>query len=148
MALAVSVIDVVGYLDQVFIRIPEVNRNDVATRAAAWYRPVDDLDAAGFEFCHDLVHRIVDDKTQIGAARLHPAGPGFEFPTALVQVDFLFTEAERNPAGAEFYFFHAHQVAIKLDSALDIGNGQYQVIDSIGFHLIFPGHGSPLASNR
>jgi hypothetical protein len=56
----------------------------------------------------------------------------------LVQIDFLRAEGKRDAALAEFDPLHAHDPRVKLDAVVDVGDSEYQVVDSLDVHRRYP----------
>ena len=72
-----------------------------------------------------------------------------ELAARLVQVDLLLAALQRYTTLGELDALHAEYALVKIHRALDVGDGQYQVIDSTDLHVparIFTGLPRSLAN--
>ena len=60
-----------------------------------------------------------------------------EFMADLMQIDFLIAETERTPSVAKGDGFHAEDTLIEGDSALNIRNGEDEMVESIQVHVAY-----------
>src|SRR5260370_12887722 len=122
---------VLGDLYRVLVRVVDVDRLDRADRAGAraWHT---DRHAARFEMGGDFAHRRFGYKANVRrhpffAAHRHGAGSG-------VEMDLLLAEIERGTAFAHALGLHAEHALVELYAAVDIGDGQVQMVYALDLH--------------
>lgn len=120
----VIVLQLVGHLDQVSIRIPEVDGQDRPRRARALHRSLHDGHPGGLEMGHHVRKRHRRQEAQIGRARRRPRRLGFKLAALLVQVDLLAAKLERLAASvvSAARQSQAPQPAEKVETRF-VGNG-------------------------
>src|SRR3984893_3532246 len=122
---------IAGDLDRVVVRVVDIDRLDRADCAGARaLHP--DRNAAGFEMGCDLAHRRLGDKADMRrhaffAAHRHGAAGG-------VEMDLLPAEIERGTACAHALGLHAEHALVELYAAVDIGDGQVQMVYALDLH--------------
>ena len=57
-----------------------------------------------------------------------------------MQIDFLLTKFKGGPAFAKMHDFHPEHPRVKRASAVDIGDGEYEMIEAFDIHRIDPFH--------
>ncbi|KAG0751414.1 hypothetical protein G6F24_014347 [Rhizopus arrhizus] len=75
--------------------------------------------------------RRARDQAQIGTARRGLRGVRLQRCTGRVQVDLLLAELQRSAAGAETHDLHAKHALIEVTAALDVGNGEDQMVEAV-----------------
>src|SRR6516162_2587328 len=119
-------------LDRVLIRVVDVDRLDRADRSRArTLHP--HRHAAAFEMGRDLAHRHLGDKADMRrhalfAAHRHRALGGIE-------MDLLLAEIECGTAFADALGLHAEHALVELQAAVDIGDGQVQMVYALDLHV-------------
>src|SRR4051794_4696591 len=89
---------VVRDLDQVLVRVANVDRLDRADGAGAWSRPGDDRHVALLQMRDDLGEGRRGDEAQIGGAGRGSIGDQAGDVVGRVQIDLLLAEAQRGAA--------------------------------------------------
>src|SRR6516225_9177049 len=118
-------------LDRVLIRVVDVDRLDRTDRPGA--RSLHPhRHTAAFEMSCDLAHRRLGHKTDMRrhpflAAHRHRALGGIE-------MDLLLAEIECGTSFADALGLHAEHTLVELHAAIDIGDGQVQVVYALDLH--------------
>src|SRR6516162_4170715 len=119
-------------LDRVLIRVVDIDRLDRADRPGArTLHP--HRDAALFEMGGDFADRRLGDKADMRrhallAADRHRSAGG-------VEMDLLLAEIERRPAFPHALGLHAEHAFVELYAAVDIGDGQVQMVYALDLHV-------------
>src|SRR6516162_7240432 len=119
-------------LDRVLIGVVDIDRLDRAdrpgTRSLHPHRH-----AAAFEMSCDLAHRRLGHKTDM---RRHPFLAAHRHRTTRgIQMDLLLAEIECGTSFADALGLHPEHTLIKLDAAVDIGDGQVQMVYALDLHV-------------
>src|SRR6516162_7423650 len=119
-------------LDRVPIRVVDIYRLDRADRAGArTLHP--DRHAALFEMSRDLTHRRLGDKADMCR---HPfLGAHCHRPAGGIEMDLLLAEMECRAAFTHALDPHAEHALVELDAAVDIGDGQVQMVYALDLHV-------------
>ena len=86
------------------------------------------------EVLDHLVQRAGGDEAQIGAAGRGTVGFRLELLTSPVQIDLAVAGGQGHPARAEPHRLHAQDPGVELHGGVDIGYGQYQMVQAVGTH--------------
>src|SRR5271163_1464576 len=127
----VMVGSIAGNLDRVLVWVVDIDRLDRADRPGA--RPLHpDWHAAMFEMGRDLAHWRLGDEADMRrhpffAAHRHRAASG-------VEVDLLLAEMQCRAAFAHAFDLHAKHALIELHAAVDIGDGDVEVVYAFDLH--------------
>lgn len=92
------------------------------------------LDSLLPDMRHGLLQIAGRDQTDVGRARERVLRFRLEFPTRLVQIDFLIAEFEGDSPSAELFPLHPQYRAIKRSSGIDVGDRENDVIDMRDLH--------------
>src|SRR3984893_1156243 len=120
-----------GNLDRVLVRVVDVDRLDRADcPGARALHP--DRHAAGFEMGRDLADRRFGDEADMRrhaffAAHRHSTAGG-------VEMDLLLAEIECGTAFAHALGLHAEHALVELHAAVDIGDGQVEMVYTLDLH--------------
>ena len=134
---------IIRYLDQIAIGIPNVHGHQIASGAGAGNRPEQHRYRQGVEVCDDRGQWGLCNKTQVCAAGHGVLGSWIELTAILVQINFLIPKAKRGTlldrgtiiasgiVRAETDHLHTERLGIESATALDISDGQHQVIEGL-----------------
>ncbi|OWK26385.1 hypothetical protein AJ87_03910 [Rhizobium yanglingense] len=87
--------DGIGYLDEIAVRIAEIDGADSAVGAGAFDGSFLDCNIGCFQMRDDLGECCFGDKAEIRRTRYRLVGFGIEFAPGLVKVDLLIAEFQR-----------------------------------------------------
>jgi 8-oxo-dGTP pyrophosphatase MutT (NUDIX family) len=123
-----------GDLDEVAVRITEVDRGDRASRPSPGNWSFLDPHVAGAQVGHHPVKWGRGDQADIDRSWSGSAGLGLQLVTRLVQVELVGAEAEGAAVGAEGDRLHAEHADIEVDGLVDVGNGEDQMVNAVDDH--------------
>jgi hypothetical protein len=132
-------VDITRHLDQVHVRVTEIDREDGATRAGAAHRAFDDLDAETPKAVHHIIDGHGGDQAEIGGAGGGRSRFRIELSPDLMQVDLLITEGERLPLITERDDLHAEHTAVEIAGSADVADGEHEMVDAVDDHALSPG---------
>lgn len=132
-------VDVTRNLDQVHIRITEVDREYGTTRTGPAHGAFDDRDLMTPKVLHRIAERHGGDEAEIGGAGGGTSRLRLELSPDLMQVDLLITEGKRLPPLTERDHLHAEDAGVEAACHADVGDGENEVIDAVDGHGISPG---------
>jgi hypothetical protein len=125
---------VTGHFNQIPVRIAKIKGPHEPSGSDSVDRPFLDEDPERPYLRHGLLEAVRGDEAQIRGSWYGISGLGLEFPAGLVQVDLLIAEAQGNPTVVKPHFLHSQRPAIELCRALDVRNGQHDVVNERDFH--------------
>ena len=131
---------IIRNLDQVLIGVANIDRLDRANRPGARSRSSDNRHAASIEMRCDLGERQRCDKAKIAGAGRWFVGDQAGNPVGGMQIDFLLAEFKSGPALAKMHDFHPEHPLVKRASAINVGNGEYEMIEAFDIHRVDPFH--------
>src|SRR6516162_4689850 len=119
-------------LDRVLVRVVDIDRLDRADRPGA--RALHPhRHAAAFEMGNDLADRGFGNKADM---RRHPFLAAHRHRTpGGVEMDLLLAKIECRAAFAHALGLHAEHALVELDAAVDIGDGQVQMVYALDLHI-------------
>ena len=119
-----------GDLDEVFVRIANVDRADREPRPGALARAGLDGDARFLQPGDHLVERPVGQEAQVERARRRQARlePGIE--ARRVNVELVVAEAQRDPPLPVLFFLHAEHARIEVEAFLEVAGREDDVVDA------------------
>ncbi len=122
-----------GDLDQVPVRIAQVDRQDRPGGAAAGHWALFDRDAAGGQMGDPAPQRRIGQEAEVGGTGYGAPGHRGEGRGGGVQVDLLGAEGQgvaRRPAGRrEGDRGHAQGACVEGHAGVDVGDGQDQMVE-------------------
>lgn len=129
-----AALNIVRDLDQIVIRIPEIDRKQFADSASALDRTHFDRDILLFEFTPDDFDRRLSDDAEIYGSGRWLKRFWLKFIALLMQIQSLSAEFERFTTLPERDHFEPKHGLIKGAAPFRISYGQHQVVDSINLH--------------
>src|SRR5262249_21750094 len=105
-------LSIIRDLDEVLVRVADIDRLDRPDGAGARSRSGDDRHLATLQVRDDLGDRHLGDEAQIARARGRPVGDETGDVVGRVQVDLLLAEAQRGASLAEFDDLHAEDARV------------------------------------
>jgi len=121
-------------LDQVLVRITDVNRADLACGACPWhwtqhYRPV-----LCFQVLNHLLKRYVEHEAQIQGSWGRVLCLGLELGARNMDIDFLVTKAQCRPVGRrrackESLVFHAQHPGVEVQALVQVAGRKDKVVE-------------------
>lgn len=79
-------------------------------------------------FTSYCLRRVITSSIGVRGSGCRPSGLGLEFPSGLVEIDLLLTKLQRLPVLPKGLRLHPQNGRVELEGAIDIRNGQNQVI--------------------
>lgn len=87
-----------------------------------------------FQMRKHLAHWCAGDQAEVTRARRGRESLGFKFVPRLMQVDFLLAESERLAVSLKRDDLHAQHGLVEGAGAIDIRNGEHEMVKTIDFH--------------
>src|SRR6266446_5042807 len=115
---------VIRDLDQILVRIADIDRLYRADGTRARPRPGHDRHSAMFEVCCYLGERHRSDEAQISRPRRRLVGDETGNVARGMQVDLLLSEAQRGASFAKADDLHTEHARVEFAGARDVGDGQ------------------------
>src|SRR5476649_835754 len=120
-----------GNLDQILIRIADVDRAQGKARAGARYRPEFNRNIRRAQLRDHLVQRPVREETNVQRSRRRMRGIAVGHRALVVEVDLLLAETQRLAPLAEGFQLQPQAAGVEIDALLGIARGQHQVIQTL-----------------
>jgi hypothetical protein len=122
------------YLNEIPIRITNVNRYERADRTAARHGALLDGNALGLQMCDAFDDRRGCEEAEIGRAGRGRLRVRYDGGIGGMKIDLLLAEGQRPPAVAECNRVHAKQVGIEGNRSLDVADGQDNMVEAFDLH--------------
>ena len=122
--------DVAGDLDEIPIRIVEIDRFDLPKRTHSWHRPIN-VDAGAANLDDHVLNRRGCNQAEILGSRLRALRSLLELRADLVEVDLGLSESEHLPPIVGSVDLHAQDMVIEGAGDIDIRHREDDVIDSL-----------------
>lgn len=123
-----SLIFVPGNLDQIPIRVPEVNRADGARGAGALHGSEFDRNTVFRKPLPHGIERPLRDQAEIRGSRRGAERVRRDFCPCLMEIDLRISKLKREPLFSKPHGFHAKNRFIKTHCRLGVPDCQHQVI--------------------
>src|SRR6516162_8199505 len=125
-------------LDQVQIRVANIDRLYRADRTSTWPRSRHDGNPARLEMRGYFGERHRSNETQVARTRSRLVGDQARDIAGRMQVDLLLAKAQRGAAFAKAHDLHSEHLRVKFAGAVDIRDGQNQMIEPFDVHYDGP----------
>lgn len=130
---------VIGDFYQVSIRIPDIDTPNAASSTGAIHdlAALENSNLGLFQSLKDVGHIDISEEAQIVTARLYLVCFGLELCAMLVEIDFLLAELQSMADnagvlwGREAFCFHAENFCVELLGRVNVGHGEYQMIQGL-----------------
>jgi hypothetical protein len=130
LSLFVEMLEIIGDFDQVAVGIAKINGPEVAHSSVTLDRTGFDVNSQLSDVADDFVERSGGDEAEIGGAGCGVGGVWPDLVAALVELDGLRAKGE-GLAAVQGYGVHAQDFGVEVDSGVNIGYGENEVVELI-----------------